>query len=176
MNLGERLKISRIEKNISIRKLAENIGLSPSFISQIEQGKTSPSIENIKKIAHFLDISVNFLIDDRKSAVSFVKNTEQMIADSLSPQIKISMLSDLHTKKDMEPLIYEVNPGTDFHKDFTCMSTDNFIYMLDGELEFELNNNNYHLEKADSIYFRSNHKYGIKNLGNKDAKFLWVKK
>ena len=89
MNLGERLKISRIEKNISIRKLAEKIGLSPSFISQIEQGKTSPSIENIKKIAHFLDISVNFLIDDRKSAVSFVKNTEQMIADSLSNQIKI---------------------------------------------------------------------------------------
>ena len=86
------------------------------------------------------------------------------------------MLSDLHAKKDMEPLIYEVNPGADFHKDFTCMSTDNFIYILEGQLEFELNNQNYHLEKADSIYFKSNHKYGIKNFCDENAKFLWVKK
>lgn len=55
------------------------------------------------------------------------------------------------------------------------MSTDNFIYILEGQLEFELNNQNYHLEKADSIYFKSNHKYGIKNFGDENAKFCGLK-
>ena len=176
MNLGERLKLSRLEKNISIRNLAKNIGLSPSFISQIEQGKANPSIDNIKKIAHFLEVSINFLIEDRKSIVSYVKKKEQMIADSLNSKIKISILSDLNAKKDMEPLIYEISPGADFHRDFSQGNTDNFIYVLEGHLEFELNNAFYHMEKSDSIYFKSNHKYGIKNITNKDTKILWVKK
>lgn len=49
MTLGERIKKVRNEKNLSLRDLAANLELSASFLSQIEQGKASPSIENLKK-------------------------------------------------------------------------------------------------------------------------------
>ena len=49
MNLGEKLKKIRNEKGFSLRDLASQVDLSASFLSQIEQSKASPSIENLKK-------------------------------------------------------------------------------------------------------------------------------
>ena len=48
-SIGERIKKSRNEKGLSLRELASKVDLSASFLSQIEQGKASPSIENLKK-------------------------------------------------------------------------------------------------------------------------------
>ena len=62
MSIGERIKKSRNEKSLSLRELATMVDLSASFLSQIEQGKASPSIENLKKIANSLDVRVSYLI------------------------------------------------------------------------------------------------------------------
>ena len=66
MTIGEKLKKSRNDKGMSLRELATKVELSASFLSQIEQGKASPSIENLKKIAHTLDVRVAYLIEDEK--------------------------------------------------------------------------------------------------------------
>ena len=46
MTIGERIKKKRNEKDFSLRELAAKVDLSARFLSQIEQGKASPSIEN----------------------------------------------------------------------------------------------------------------------------------
>ena len=51
-SIGERIKKSRNDRGLSLRELATKVELSASFLSQIEQGKASPSIENLKKILH----------------------------------------------------------------------------------------------------------------------------
>ena len=66
MTLGERIKKTRNEKGRSLRDLAAELDLSASFLSQIEQGKASPSIENLKKIANSLDVKVSYLIEDEE--------------------------------------------------------------------------------------------------------------
>ena len=65
-SIGERIKKSRNEKGLSLRELASKVDLSASFLSQIEQGKASPSIENLKKIATSLDVKVSYLIEDEE--------------------------------------------------------------------------------------------------------------
>ena len=47
-SIGERIKKSRNDRGLSLRELATKVELSASFLSQIEQGKASPSIENLK--------------------------------------------------------------------------------------------------------------------------------
>jgi len=66
MNLGEKIKKIRNGKSFSLRDLAGKVDLSASFLSQIEQGKASPSIENLKKIANCLDVRVSYLIEDEE--------------------------------------------------------------------------------------------------------------
>ena len=77
MNLGEKIKKIRNGKSFSLRDLAGKVDLSASFLSQIEQGKASPSIENLKKIANCLDVRVSYLIEDeevKKDTVLIRKN------------------------------------------------------------------------------------------------------
>src|SRR6187551_113001 len=63
-DLGQRLRIAREEKHIGLRELARRLGVSPSLISQIETGKTEPSINTLFAMVSELELSVNEIVFD----------------------------------------------------------------------------------------------------------------
>ncbi|MGL4970953.1 MAG: helix-turn-helix domain-containing protein, partial [Cetobacterium sp.] len=95
MSIGERIKKSRNEKGLSLRELATMVELSASFLSQIEQGKASPSIENLKKIANSLDVRVSYLIEDEeiKKNSDLIRAKERKFVESIDSNTTISLLT-----------------------------------------------------------------------------------
>jgi transcriptional regulator with XRE-family HTH domain/mannose-6-phosphate isomerase-like protein (cupin superfamily) len=67
-NLGERLKSIRMKQGLSLRELARQANVSPSFISQIENGKSQPSVATLYSFSQLLDISIDDLFDHRAAA------------------------------------------------------------------------------------------------------------
>jgi transcriptional regulator with XRE-family HTH domain len=67
-DLGRRLREAREEKQIGLRELARRLGVSASLISQIETGKTEPSINTLFAIVSELELSVNEIVFDAKPA------------------------------------------------------------------------------------------------------------
>src|SRR6185312_12622388 len=63
-DLGQRLREAREEKNVGLRELARRLGVSASLISQIETGKTEPSINTLFSIVSELELSVNEIVFD----------------------------------------------------------------------------------------------------------------
>jgi transcriptional regulator with XRE-family HTH domain len=63
-DLGHRLREAREQKNIGLRELARRLGVSPSLISQIETGKTEPSINTLFAMVSELELSVNEIVFD----------------------------------------------------------------------------------------------------------------
>lgn len=61
--LGEAVRAKRKETEFSQEKLAEKAGLSTVFISRIERGVESPSVDNLLKIAKALGVRVSDLVD-----------------------------------------------------------------------------------------------------------------
>lgn len=61
-DLGHRLRVAREQKNIGLRELARRLGVSASLISQIETGKTEPSINTLFAIVSELELSVNEIV------------------------------------------------------------------------------------------------------------------
>ena len=58
MNFGEKLKSMRIEKGISLRKLAESIGVSAPYLSDVERGqRSSLSAEHLVRVGDALSLS-----------------------------------------------------------------------------------------------------------------------
>jgi len=53
---GQLLREKRVEKGYSLRKFAEKVGVSPTYLSQVEQGKVEkpPTSERVKKMAELL--------------------------------------------------------------------------------------------------------------------------
>jgi transcriptional regulator with XRE-family HTH domain/quercetin dioxygenase-like cupin family protein len=64
-NLGERLKDIRLKAGLSLRELARQAEVSPSFISQIENGKSQPSVATLYSFSQLLDISIDDLFNHK---------------------------------------------------------------------------------------------------------------
>ena len=65
--MGERLRAARRDRHLSLRVLAERLGVSPSLISQIETGRANPSVSTLYAIAAELDVSLDeLLFNDRR--------------------------------------------------------------------------------------------------------------
>jgi transcriptional regulator with XRE-family HTH domain len=68
-NLGSRLKDLRLKAGLTLRELARKAGVSPSFVSQIENGKSQPSVATLYTFAQLLDVSIDELFDQRSEPV-----------------------------------------------------------------------------------------------------------
>jgi len=62
--LGEAVRTRRKEAGFSQEKLAEKAGLSTVFISRVERGKESPSVDSVVKIARALGVRVHELVSE----------------------------------------------------------------------------------------------------------------
>jgi transcriptional regulator with XRE-family HTH domain len=69
--VGQRIREVRQDRGITLRGLARAVGVSPSLVSQIETGKSQPSVSTLYAITKALDISVEdvFDIEDGPGAV-----------------------------------------------------------------------------------------------------------
>jgi transcriptional regulator with XRE-family HTH domain len=61
-SLGKRVKIARIERDISQQQLAELTGLRQSHVSLIENDRHDPSASAVRALAQALDVSTDYLL------------------------------------------------------------------------------------------------------------------
>ncbi len=93
MKIGERIKQIRIGKGLKSYELANKIGVSPSMLSQWENGKEPSSILTLKKIADALGVSVNDLIGISDFYLDFEIRSE--IIDELFENIAVNDLENV---------------------------------------------------------------------------------
>jgi len=60
--LGEKIRLLREEKNLKLADLGEKVGISVSYLSEIERGNVYPSVKTINKLTDVLDVSVSSLV------------------------------------------------------------------------------------------------------------------
>lgn len=65
-SFGEKLKIARLEKNISQRGLGLALGLSDKTISSYESSRSYPNLELLQKISEILDKPIQYFVSDGK--------------------------------------------------------------------------------------------------------------
>jgi transcriptional regulator with XRE-family HTH domain len=69
-SLGSRLRASRQASGLSLRELARRLGVSPSFVSQIENGKSQPSVATLYSLSQVLGFSIDGLFHGAAGAVT----------------------------------------------------------------------------------------------------------
>ena len=81
--LGIRVKTAREAKNLTQEQLSEKLGLSNNFISNIERGRSKPSLETLVKICTALDTTPDFLLLDSV----FTYSSQEYIKDDIAKLI-----------------------------------------------------------------------------------------
>ena len=72
MTLGEKIKEARKQYGLSQEQLAEKMSVSRSAIAKWETDKGLPDIDNLKALAGFLNVSVDYLLDDGERIDEFI--------------------------------------------------------------------------------------------------------
>ncbi|GAA4450304.1 helix-turn-helix domain-containing protein [Phytohabitans houttuyneae] len=81
--VGERIREARLRHGMSLRALARAVGVSASLISQIETGKSRPSVSTLYAITKALEISVEDVFDNAEADASDLGAAEPMIGTAL---------------------------------------------------------------------------------------------
>jgi len=64
MKIGKTLKLVRIMKGLKQKDLADKLGISPNYLSAVENDKREPSLSFIKMVSEELDVPLSFLFLD----------------------------------------------------------------------------------------------------------------
>jgi transcriptional regulator with XRE-family HTH domain len=168
VNVGQRLRELRLERNLSIRALAERSGLNVNTFSLIENGKTSPSVSTLQQIAQALRVPISafFETKDGHSKVAYQKAGQRPHASFAHGD-----LWDLGAgmpRQGAEPLIIALNPGADSGRHPIVHTGREFVYCLDGRVAYGVGDETYQLDPGDSLMFEAYLPHRWQNL-NEDA-------
>jgi len=174
VDVGERLRILREERGLSMRSLARASGLSTNALSMIERGRTSPSVSTLVKLAGALGTPVTafFRTEPERSNIVFRKAAQRRKVDI--PAGVFEGLGGEAFSGLLEPIILTLEPGSDSGEHEMIHSGQEFAFCLEGAVEYGLENQLFHMEAGDSLIFAANLKHRWRNPGEAPARLLIV--
>lgn len=87
MNIGKRIRNLRISKNLSVTELANKSFISQSYLSDIETGRTAPSLDKLNIICESLEVSLSEFFGDTSelpaNLIRLLKNAEKLTEEEI---------------------------------------------------------------------------------------------
>jgi transcriptional regulator with XRE-family HTH domain len=199
-NLGARLKELRKKAGLSLRELARQAEVSPSLVSQIENGKSRPSVSTLYSFAQLLDVSVDELFDTDEEAA--MPPPAAPPADRRDPAnawhpseyaTRISVVHPAHRahlrmaegvdwerlaatpERDVNFMKITYAPGAAGNADGTLIAHDGYEYgyVLAGMVEVTVGDEVFLLHAGESLGFDSTIPHILRNVGETDFQGLW---
>lgn len=200
--LGTRLKELRTHAGLSLRELARQAGVSPSLVSQIENGKSRPSVSTLYSFARLLNVPVDELFDADASALTNVPAGEaggvdgpHDPANAWQPSEYATRISVIHPshrahlhmeegvqwerlaatpERDVNFMKITYAPGA-ASTEGGPMTHDGYEYgyVLSGVLEVTVGNEIFVLREGESLGFDSTIPHVFRNIGETDFQGIW---
>jgi transcriptional regulator with XRE-family HTH domain/KaiC/GvpD/RAD55 family RecA-like ATPase len=179
-NLGDKIRTLRKKLGMTQKELADQVGLTPSFISQLEKNLISPSLDSLLKLSEKLNTQpIYFLTDGESSPLQkmVIKPNERQdihFPELKSNDLKLQLLVSDVLNRRMEPYLLTMKEGTNINGHFYSHKGDEFAYVIEGELEVEIQDEKQLVRQGDSLYIESTFPSKWANTGKGDAVILWV--
>jgi len=174
---GDKLREIRERKGITLKSVADAIGVSESLVSQIERNRVSPSIDTLFAVADALGIDIDYLFREyrHKRKVQIVRREEQKtVATSQVHYTQLSVMHDYSEEHAIEAFLMEIEAGGEKGSNDYGHPGRELGYILDGYAELIYGTDTHPLRKGDSISFTSDVPHVLRNTGPDTFKALWV--
>lgn len=169
--LGARLRRVRLERKLSLAKVARASGVSIGFLSAIERGQMSASVSTLRRLARFYSLNILALFEPSEGNPHRVQPKERKVLEA-GPGVRMELLA--WGNAVMEPHLFRIAPGAGSGEAY-AHDGEEFLHVIRGRLDITLNGGSlYKLAEGDSFYFESNTPHRWVNPGRKETQVLWV--
>lgn len=182
--VGHKIKGIRESKNLSVEEIAERSGLSEEQVISIENDQNLPSLGPLIKIARALGVRLGTFMDDNDAIGPVITRARDREADSsisfsngatdARKHMEYHPLAQQKAGRHMEPFIIDINPEENSNFQLSAHEGEEFIYVMQGEVEIAYGKESYTLKEGDSIFYDSIVKHHVHGAPGKSAKILAV--
>ncbi len=150
-NVGKILRQIRKEKGMTVDDVAEQVGVSKSFISKLERNITQASVATLLKVCQVVGIEPAKLFERPKT--TFVRNGEGIPFSMGGEKMQEYLVSD-GINDDMMVLMSNIEPkGGSGSESYTLKADADMVHVISGSLSITVSDETYHLEEGDTLTF-----------------------
>lgn len=177
--VGSAIRELRQRHGLTLAQVAELANLSRGMLSKIETGQASAGLDTLARIARALGVSMSMLFrkyDAASSSAQHIKKGEGMEVvrrGTKSGHTYQLLAYDQGPTKLFEPFLITMDDDSQRYPTFEHPGTE-FIYMLEGEIEYRCGQETYLLRPGDTLTFQGSVPHGPERLARCPIKFLSV--
>lgn len=173
-SLGRRLRALRSERGLSLAAVSDVTGISASFLSLLEQGRTDVSLGRLLPLLDFYETNLSDILTDGPSpGDQVVRRAERPLVFSPADGIAVFLAArDRH--RAFVPLVVEFAAGSAM-EDLSFHEGDEFLMVLHGSLQLEFADADpVTLGRGDSLFVTGGRGHRMRPLGGRSARVLVV--
>ncbi|MFC4349533.1 helix-turn-helix domain-containing protein [Kordiimonas lipolytica] len=174
INVGPGLRQARKNLSLTLKELSEKCGLSVPFISQVERGRTIPSLMSLFQLSEALEIDMNQIIKATQSWKTVRRGDDPEYLEIDSDAVHVRLANPFPDQK-LDPLYITYPSGYESRTDKgEGHEGEAFLYVLEGQLRVEYSGEVYQLKAGDSMHYDLRETLRLFNRGSEDARCIWV--
>jgi transcriptional regulator with XRE-family HTH domain len=175
-DLGRRVRSFRTARHLTLEEVVSRTGFTVSWLSKLETGQLSPSLEGLVRLAAALECGVDDLVAGLSvpPQMVVVRNGEgARIAPKGGRTSVHEELANGWRNRSMHPLIVHLSPGGRRHTPET-RDGERFLFVLDGKALVSYGDDTISIETGDSVYLDAAIPHAVRAVGNHPARLLSV--
>ncbi len=163
MEIGEKIRLQREEKEITAEELADRAKIDREQFLKIETGEVAASLGTLIKLSRVLGVRLGTFLDDREEDGAVVTRKGDNLpslnfaASGLGRHENLAFTSLAREKSNrhMDPFLIEILPESPVEELFSSHEGEEFIFVLSGTIEVNYGREKHRLKTGDSIYYDS---------------------
>lgn len=172
-DVGLRIRTLREEQGLSLRALARRSGLSINAISRIERGESSPTVSSLHRLALALQMPITTFFRAEDARTTVLVRPEHRLRSETAGLTMESLGSGLHNQA-VEPFLVTVAPGAGNMDEPVTHPGEEFLYCLDGVIEYCVGDEVHRLEAGTSLLFKAAQPHCFRNPASAPATLMMI--
>ena len=176
--LGELIRDLRRARGLTLQDLADQIGKSVGYLSQVERNKSTLSIAGLMDISRALGVPMNWFFQETADQPEGERDTIVREGSRRSMQftnlgVREELLSP-NLRGPLEMVLSIIEPGATSGEDPYTHAGHEAGLVIQGTLDLWVGERHFRLQAGDSFSFRSSEPHRCANPGNVVTKVVWV--
>ncbi|MFL5960544.1 MAG: helix-turn-helix domain-containing protein [Gaiellaceae bacterium] len=172
--LGERLRAIRLLRRLTLREVADAAGVSESFVSQLERGRSGASVATLQRLAAAVGIEISDLFaGEAHSGPRVLRVQERQLLEW--GHLGRKALLTPKPFHSLEVVAAAFDPGgSTGDEPYTHGDSEELLLVLAGRVHLQLGSELLDLSAGDCVNYRSSTPHRVSNSGDETAEVLFV--
>lgn len=170
--VGQRLRQIRTGRRLTLKHVAAAAGITEGFLSQIETGRSAPSLKTFRKVSAALGMDPSDVLDNQDSPLPRLVHRTGGRTLSIGDVSKFRVTPPSMTS--LEIIRGELKAGGSTGEGYVHGDSDEALVVLSGSVVMTVDGTQYPLSAGDTLCYRSSMGHQVSNAGEETATVLWL--